>query len=194
MFQTIYRYALATRAALSHANPRPCPDAISVYISLHKQLIAFGVFNNVFSVGTANLDSAAEPFDAGEVLMGKNDRGDLQIPIFTKFFHRLEIAEDCPICLESYYEIKIESQERWMQACEGYHGAWMSEVFSFPTREALRCDHDMNVCKQCIRRHLESQLEQHGRNAQGRLTCLTCNRVLSEEEFRSLSSAETVQM
>ena len=193
MLQGIYHRALALREALSRVDPRPGLDAISTSISLHQQLIAFGVFNNEFNVGTANYDNAAEPFDAGEVLMGSIDRGNLQIPIFTKFFRRSETAEDCPICLESFHEIEIESQERWTQACEGYHGAWMSEVFSFPTRDALRCDHDMNVCKQCLRRHLESQLEQHGRNARDRLTCITCNRVLSEQEIRCLGSTETVQ-
>ena len=192
-FRGMYRSALTLREALSRVDPRPELEAISVSISLHKQLNAFGIFKDEFNIGGANYDNETEPFEAGEVLMGRVDRGNLQIPIFTKFFHRLETAEECPICLESYHEIKIESQDRWTQACEGYQGSWTSEVFSFPTRDAMQCDHDMNVCKICLQRHLESQLEQHGRNASGRLTCLTCNRVLSEQELRCLGSTETVK-
>jgi hypothetical protein len=184
----MYGRALLFREALSCANPRPGLEAISLAIGLHQQLIAFGLLNDEFNVGTANDD-----VDAGEVLMGKIDTVDLQTPIFTKFFRRSETAVDCSICLESFHEIEIESQERWTQACEGYHGSWMSDMFSFPTRDALHCDHDINVCKQCLRRHLESQLELHGRNAKGRLTCPICNRVLSEQEVRSLGCAETVE-
>lgn len=194
LLRMMYCRALIFREALSRANPRPDLEAISISIGLHQQLIASGLFNDEFNVGAANYnDDAAERFDAGEVLMGNIDRGNLKTPIFTKFFRRSETTVDCSICLESFNEIDIESQERWTQACEGYHGSWMSDVFSFPTRDALRCDHDMNVCKECLRRHLQSQLEQHGRNAAGRLTCPICNRVLSEQEVRSLGSAETVQ-
>jgi hypothetical protein len=49
------------------------------------------------------------------------------------------------------------------------------------------------VCKTCFMRHLESQLEQHGWNSRGRLTCPLCNRALSENEIRCLASNETVQ-
>ena len=193
MFRGMYRRALALRAALLRVEPRPGPDAISMSISLHQRLLAFGFLSNKFNVGDPTYENAAEPFEAGDVLMGSIERENLRIPIFTKFFRRSETAKDCSICLESYNEVDIRSKERWTQACEGFHGAWMSELSSFPTRDALQCDHDMSVCKDCIRRHLESQLEQHGRNASGRLTCLICNRVLSEQEIRCLGSAETVR-
>lgn len=125
--------------------------------------------------------------------MGSLDRDDVKIPIFTKFFRRLVTPKDCSICLESFQEIDVECDEEWRRACEGYHGSWMSQIFSFPTRDTLHCDHDMNFCKSCLARHLEFQLDQHGRNATGRFTCPMCNRVLSENEIRCLCSAETVQ-
>lgn len=172
---------------------RPSLEAVSTSIGLQQQLIAFGLFTDKFSVLCTNDYHAAEPFDVGEVLMGSLDRDDLQIPIFTKFFRRLVTPKDCSICLESFHEIDVGCDEQWRNACEGYHGSWMSQLFSFPTRNTLRCDHDMNVCKRCMARHLESQLDQHGRNVKGRFTCPICNRVLSENEIRCLCSAETVQ-
>lgn len=172
---------------------RPSLEAISTSIRLHQQLVAFGLFTDKFSVLCTNDYNEAEPFDAGEVLMGSLDRVDLKIPIFTKFFRRSVTPKDCSICLESFHEIDVECDEEWKKACEGFHGSWMFEIFSFPTRNTLHCDHDTNFCKGCLARHLESQLDQHGRNARGRLTCPICNRVLSENEIRCLCSAETVQ-
>jgi hypothetical protein len=193
MFKAMYRIALALREPLARIDPRPDLQAISLSIGLQQQLVAFGIFNDVFNIAVDDHNDARMPFDAGEVLMGHVDRANLKIPVFTSLFRRSRTAKDCSICLESFQEIDVESQERWTQACDGYQGTWMSEVLSFPTPEALHCDHDMNVCKECLRRHLDSQLEQHGRNARGRLTCPICNRVLSEPELRCLGSAEAVQ-
>ena len=184
----MYIRAMTFRAALMRAMPRPDMGAISASIGLHQQLSAFGLLSDDFT-----LFNAKDNVDPGEVFIGDLDRGSFKIPIFTKFLRRAEVAVDCSICLESFNEIEIASPERWTQACKGYQGSWMSDVFSFPTKETLHCDHDIDFCRQCFRRHLECQLEHHGRNAEGRLTCPSCSRVLSEQEVRSFGSAETVQ-
>jgi hypothetical protein len=178
---------------LVRIEPQPSPEAISASIGLHQQLNAFGLFTDNFNVLFADEYNTAEPFEAGEVLIGNLDRDNLKIPIFTKFFRRSVIHKDCIICVESLSEIDVEGEEQWRYVCEGYHGSWMSQVFLFPTRDILCCNHDMDFCKECLARHLESQLNQHGQNARGRLTCPTCNRVLSENEIRCFSSAETAE-
>lgn len=170
-------------------------EGILTAIELYKQLSAFGIFRSTISTAAPDEYDPEEPLDVGEVLVGSLDRDNLKIPIFTKFFKRSETAKDCSICLESFHEIDIESEQQWKDVCDGYHGDWMSQVFSFPSNNILQCDehNDSEVCKDCFGRHLESQLEQHGWNSRGRLTCPICNRALSEDEIRRLASKETVQ-
>jgi hypothetical protein len=146
-----------------------------------------------FDSSTPNGNGNVQAFTVGDVFIGSLGRDNLQIPIFTKFFHRSITAKDCSICAESFYGIDFDSEVRWRQACEGYHGPWMSKVPIFPTRESLYCDHDMDICKTCLATHLSTQLEQYGRNACGRLSCPMCNRVLSGEEIRCFGSNEMVQ-
>ena len=185
------------RQALTCLDPRPTLEALSVSASLHRQLIAFGLmydfFSDHFNTSIPLENCRISAFDPGEVLMGSLDRGELVIPIFTKFFRRSTTPKDCSICVESRYEINFDSEEHWRQTCEGFHGSWMSKVLLFPTREVLHCDHDMSMCKECLEKHLSTQLEQFGRNACGRLTCPICNRVLSESEVRCFGSEDTVQ-
>lgn len=168
-------------------------EAISVAIGLYAQLSAFKLFSDLFNTPSDENSNLIDLFEAGEIIVGDVDRNDLKIPIFTKFFRRSATPKDCLICVESFYEIDIESEEEWKSVCDGYAGSWMSRVFSFPTKDILKCEHDMTSCKGCIAQHLKFQVDQHGRNARGRLTCPICNRVLSEEEIRCLGSAETVE-
>ena len=163
---------------------------------LHKQLITFGIMNAF----TTQPDNATQEtvggreLSAGVVIMGHVDQRDLDVPIFTSLFRRSTAPKDCVICAESFLEIDIDSAEHWRKACNGYHGPWMSEVLNFPTADILRCDHDMDVCKRCIQRHLSILLRDQGKGACGRLTCPQCNRVLTYDEIRCLADEETAQM
>jgi hypothetical protein len=170
-------------------------EEISSAVELYKQLSAFGIFKSPLPASPPAEYDPTELIDVGEVLVGSLDRDNLKIPVFTKFFQHSEASKDCSICLESYHDLAIESEEQWKDICEGYHGDWMTELFPFPSSDSLQCDthDDAPVCKRCIKHHLESQLEQHGWNSRGRLSCPVCNRALSENELRRLASKETVQ-
>lgn len=153
----------------------------------------YDFFDDRFTNSIPDESGRVRPFDAGKVVMGSLDRGDLTIPIFVKFFRRSGTPKDCSICAESIHEIDFESEDQWWQACEDYQGSWMWKVLLFPTRVALSCDHEMDACKGCLEMHLSTQLEQFGRNAGGRLTCPMCNRVLNNAEVRCFGSETTVQ-
>ena len=185
------------RKALASLDPQPSREGLSVSASLQKQLAAFGLmydfFSDRFNNNIPEEDGRIRAFDAGKILIGSLDRGEIAIPIFMKFFRRSAMPKDCSVCAESLYEINFGSEEQWRQACDGYHGSWMSKVLLFPTRDVLHCDHDMDMCKGCLETHLSTQLEQFGRNACGRLTCPSCNRAMGDVEVRHFGSEETVQ-
>lgn len=80
----MYRRALVFREALARVRPRPELEAISTSIALDRQLTAFGICNDELNSTTAKYN-----VEAGEILVGSIDRGNLKVPIFTKFFRRL---------------------------------------------------------------------------------------------------------
>lgn len=153
----------------------------------------YDFFSGRFNNNMPDENGRIRAFEPGKVLMGSLDRGELTIPIFTKFFRRSTTPKDCSICAESLYEINFSSKDQWRQACQDYHGPWMSKVLLFPTKEKLHCDHDMDMCKRCLETQLSTQLEQFGRNACGKLTCPQCNRVLNDSEVRCFGLEETVR-
>lgn len=181
------------REALARIEPQVGMEGISAAVEMTSQLSAFGIYNDPF---TTVITGGSELFETGEIIVGDlDDRGNLKVPIFTKFFRRSDVPKDCSICLESYSEIHSGSGSEWREACEDYKGSWMSQMSSFPSKESLQCDQhqDVDACKTCFARHLESQLEHHGSSARGRLTCPLCNRALSDDEIHCLASPETLQ-
>jgi hypothetical protein len=184
------------REALVSLNPRPDLDALSVAASLHKQLIAFDRMHDFFSepsIIDPSSENEAPPFEMGEVLLGRIDRGDLTIPIFTKLFKRSATEKDCVICVESYREIEFGSEQEWTAACEGFEGPWASKLNSFPSKAMQHCEHSLDVCKGCYRRHLDEQLTQNARSPEGAFSCPECRRVLEDGEIRMLASDDTLQ-
>jgi hypothetical protein len=116
------------------------------------------------------------------------------IPIFTNAIRRKKEPKDCAICAESYHEINFESEEKWHESCIGFEGPWTRELLLFPTKEMLRCGHDVTACKDCNRTHLATQLETKGRNGCDQLSCVECNRILQHDEVRILASEETAKL
>lgn len=101
------------------------------------------------------------------------DNLDFKIPFITALLPRKKI-KTCIICTESYHEVAFKSEGGWKLAFQGFEGPWMYEIFSFPFRVALGCAHEMNTCKTCLANQIASQLEQHGVQACGRISCPTC--------------------
>jgi hypothetical protein len=166
----------------------PDLDALSVAASLHKQLIAFDLMHDFFGD-----NEQAPPYEVGEVMLGRIDRGNLTIPIFTKLFKIPAMDKDCIICAESYREIEFGSEQEWATAYEGFEGPWVSKLNSFPTKVMQHCEHSLDVCKKCYNRHLDEQLTQNARSPEGAMSCPECRRTLEDDEIRALASDDTLQ-
>ena len=81
------------REVLQALDPPPTTEAQSIAASLHKQMMAFGRMHDLFEdsamLAIADESGQLPPFEIGEVMMGKLNRGDLTVPIFQKFFKTL---------------------------------------------------------------------------------------------------------
>jgi hypothetical protein len=130
---------------------------------------------------------------AGKVIICDIDAKATTIPVFTRFLRRRSTPKDCIICTESLYEIDFESDEQWMESCQEFAGDWTSKILTFPSRVTFQCSHDINICRDCLAKHLATKLEDQGRRAFQRLDCPECSRYLEYSEIKLYASAETFQ-
>ncbi len=185
------------RSALKKLDPQPSPEALTVTSNLHKQLMQrnhmFDFFDSRFDSTIPDESGRMPPFNPGNILLAEVDAGDLQIPIWTRFFKRRTTPKECSICADVLYDLDFGSDTQWMEACDGFYGPWMWNVLLFPTRLSLDCDHDPDACKDCFSTHITTQLDANGVNGCDRLSCPLCNRVLSHHEVKRYAAKETFQ-
>lgn len=117
----------------------------------------------------------------------------LRVPIFCWFFQLNEAPSDCSICTESIYDLPYVSSEHWTQTCAPFCGDWMWRVLPFPKKLSDSCNHPIDFCTPCLQQHIQTQLDQHGRNACNRVRCPSagCDRVLTYEEIRLYAQSES---
>lgn len=187
-----FERALILRQALANLNPRPTPESLAEAAKLHNQLVAFGRMRDLFADDPHDEDGPIPTFEAGEIVFGGIDRGELVIPIFAKCFQRSTTGQECIICTESYLEIDWGPADEWILASEGFEGPWPSKMMHFPTRDMQACEHPLNVCKKCFEKYLEERLTQNARNPEGCFTCPECRRALEPSEVKHLASVETL--
>jgi hypothetical protein len=150
-------------------------------------------FDSRFSNTIPDESGRMPVFKPGKILQAEIDAGNLTIPVFTRFFRRRTTPKECSICAEVLYDLDFESDDRWMESCDGLHGPWMWNVLLFPTRLSLDCDHDIDACKACFSTHLTTQLDENGVNGCDRLSCPICSRILNHHEIKLYAPKETFQ-
>jgi len=185
------------RQALKKLNPLPTPESLVEAASLYKHLmdrqIVYDIFDPLFDKRRPDHMGRIPPFEAGQIIIGKLDKGDLSIPLFLKYFRRTAIPKDCSVCSEALHDIDIGTESNWKQICQKFMGPWMWDVLLFPTPSYLSsCAHEIDYCKGCLSTHLTTQLKQLGRSGCDRLSCPTCNRILVDIETRRFGTKETV--
>ena len=99
-------------------------------------------------------------------------------------------ARTCTICANDYHDPVIRSAEHWTRSCRGFEGPWTTEIFSFPAKDDLACEHVANVCKNCLRDQIASQLESKGSKGWNKLSCPVCSRSLTHEEVQRFAAPE----
>lgn len=156
----------------------------------------------------------------GEIKMIRVDQNGqgIHVPLFANFLrrHTPERAKECAFCAEEIQDIDIDGSEDWLDVCSGFYGDWVWQMLLFPIKMGVGCRHEIGFCSRnvdscnggveycqheidfctgCLQRHLETQLEQHGRSGTNRLTCPSadCGRVLGHNEIKLYAKEETFQ-
>lgn len=157
--------------------------------------------------------------DMGEIKMVRIDQNgrSIHVPLFANFLRRrtAERAKECAFCAEEMQDIDIDGSEDWLDVCSGFYGDWVWQTLLFPIKMGVGCRHEIGFCSRnnldncnggveycqheidfctgCLQRHLETQLEQHGKNS--RFTCPSadCGRELGHNEIKLYAKEETFQ-
>ncbi|KAH7129792.1 hypothetical protein B0J13DRAFT_678864 [Dactylonectria estremocensis] len=187
------------RAALKKLEPRPDENAMKIASNLHRQLITVGRMHSLFDPMFANTEpdytGRIPPFEPGKINLISVDHegGSIQVPLFMRFLSRLRIPTECAYCAEEFYDFNFGSVTEWLDLCTGFHGDWMWKILQFPAKLGLECRHDIDFCIGCLKKHLESQLDQFGRSKCDQLACPAhgCGRLLAYQEIKLYAEPET---
>src|SRR5262249_53549697 len=149
------------RSALERLDPCPSPVALKAASELYSKLKLHGravsFLDDSFAASASDEGGETLGFDVGRIQMVDVDyEGEkLRIPILTRFLRRQTTPRECPVCTETYFDVDVESEDAWSEACAGFQGDWLWSLPMFPTRRTMPdCRHDLDTCKQCIARSL----------------------------------------
>jgi hypothetical protein len=159
--------------------------------------------------------------DVGEIKTVRIDQSgqSIHVPLLANFLRRrtTERAKECAFCAEELLDIDIDGSEDWLDVCSGFYGDWVWQLLLFPIKMSVGCRHEIGFCSRnsldscnggveycqheidfctgCLQRHLETQLEQHGRSVTNQLACPSadCGRVLGHNEIKLYAKEETFQ-
>ncbi|KAL8392103.1 hypothetical protein RB595_002335 [Gaeumannomyces hyphopodioides] len=209
----VFRFerAFKLRASLEALTPQPTPEALTLAFRLHAELLRQGRMRHLFttSIGDADMAPRLLPFDS------EDGASTLRAPLFAGFLvspstprgslyataddgvgagSMRHTTRDCSICCEAVRDAADgtpDDEARWAAAAAAFPGAWAVSARAFPTAAALpacAARHALDVCRGCLARHVNSQLDARGRDVAGRLACPApgCGHVYSHDEVRSL--------
>ncbi|KIW01261.1 uncharacterized protein PV09_07300 [Verruconis gallopava] len=159
-------------------------DALAVATQFHEQLA-----RNLYIRWRGPKSTDLAPKEKN-VIFCQMDQYPFRVPLMARFLPWSETPKTCNICAGDYHELNIVSIEHWKQACRGFEGRWMKDIFSFPDSDELLCDHPMDVCKACIQHQIHTQLETLGSRGWNKLSCPFCARTLSHAEIQRFAAKE----
>ncbi|RTE68330.1 hypothetical protein BHE90_017291 [Fusarium euwallaceae] len=193
----IYDTAQHLMAALD-TDLQPTLEARKVAEGLHRHLISNNRMRSPFDLRFSDMHAREKgsPLNANFKLVQLYDidyaEGTVRVPIFTRLLQLQKTPSQCSICTELIRDFSYGSLDEWSGICTGYRGDWLWKILLFPQKLEANCNHTIDFCTACLRRHIETQLDQHGRGGCRLLTCpsLGCGRRLEYEEVRLYASDE----
>ncbi|KAI8710764.1 E3 ubiquitin-protein ligase ari7 [Fusarium sp. LHS14.1] len=194
----IYDTAQHLMEVLDDTDLQPTLEARKVAEGLHRHLISNSRMRSPFDLRFSDMHAREKgsPLNANFKLVQLYDidyaEGTLRVPIFTRLLQLQKTPSQCSICTELIRDFSYGSLDEWDGICTGYRGDWLWKILLFPQKLEANCNHTIDFCTACLRRHIETQLDQHGRGGCRLLTCpsLGCGRRLEYEEVRLYASDE----
>ncbi|KAI8710918.1 RING-type domain-containing protein [Fusarium sp. LHS14.1] len=192
----IYDTAQHLMEVLDDTDLKPTLEARKVAKGLHRHLISNSRMRSPFELRFLDMHSREKgsPLNANFKLVQLYDidyaEETLRVPIFTRLLQLQKTPSQCSICTELIRDLSYGSLDEWGGICTGYRGDWLWKILLFPQKLEANCNHTIDFCTACLRRHIETQLDQHGRGGCRLLTCpsLGCGRRLEYEEVRLYAS------
>ncbi|KAK0639689.1 hypothetical protein B0T16DRAFT_423575 [Cercophora newfieldiana] len=185
------------RGALHALEPQPGSASVHRAADLYAQLRRQGrVLDLADFRQTVSVKLEVLPVDSAD---GSET---LPVPIFVDRIVTAPDARDCIVCAETFADVTDgtpEEEARWAAAISGFPGDWTHLIRPFmPPSSLPACGaaHALDVCRDCLARHLAAQLESLGRavaESSLGLTCpsLGCGHVYTDSELRVIATPET---
>jgi len=196
IFSHVERYAraMAYRDALQELTPSPAESALRRAAELHERLMLHGRMKDPMN--------PREPLRT-EIKVLPVDSADgsrtLQVPIFVDLIVPDQAgSRHCIVCIETLPDVTDRTQEggaSWAKDTLGFPGDWNYLIRSFMSPSSLpscSATHDLDICRNCLSHHIESQLESRGRGGVESLACprLRCSHIYTHEEVRKILNPE----
>lgn len=186
-------------AVLDNIDLQPTLQARQVAKGLHQHLISNNRMRSPFDLQFLDIHALEKgsPLNANFKLVQLYDidyaERTLRIPIFTRLLQLQATPSQCSICTELIHDFSYGSLNEWNSLCTDYRGDWLWKLLLFPQKLEANCNHTIDFCTACLRRHIETQLDQYGRGGCHLLSCpsLGCGRRLEYEEVRLYVGHET---
>ncbi|KAH7230317.1 hypothetical protein B0J15DRAFT_506357 [Fusarium solani] len=174
-----YDTAQHLMAVLDDIDLQPTLEARKVAEGLHQHLILNNQVRSPFNLQFSDIHAHYA-------------KETLRIPIFTRLLQLQNTPSQCSIYTELIHNFCCGSFNEWNSICTGYRGDWLWKILLFPRKLEANCNYTTDFCIACLRRHIETQLDQHGRSGYYLLTCpsLGCRRRLEYEEVRLYAGDE----
>ncbi|ORY59720.1 uncharacterized protein BCR38DRAFT_412715 [Pseudomassariella vexata] len=193
-----FNHANQLRCALQAIDMMPTREEMRQSMALHNRLVKYEkmwpLLDDIPPGGDTSVDTTVKvelmPLDTA------NRQGTSKIPIFTHLFRSRE-PRDCIVCADTHQEFNYGGPLRWAKATKGFEGEWTWRILSFPVAELLPdCQHDFDICRTCLNRHIITQLELQGYGAVDNINCPTpeCHHTYTHSEIRILAMPETFAM
>ena len=195
-----FEIAKDLRRALQGLMMQPTPEELNRAAELHEQLTRKGFMRDIFNLSKQKFRLKLDvlPIDS------RDGRKTLRVPIFTSLLNQTweqheRVERECIICAEAIPDIvdgSPQAEERWTNITATFPGEWTWRVRAFPPPCLLpECStkHNLDMCRTCLARHLETSLETVGRAGCDTLACPipNCGHLYTYAELKALASPET---
>jgi hypothetical protein len=124
---------------------------------------------------------------------GKIGRAIIDTIPFSPHLLNSTILKQCVVCDEVKGQLQVPETRRWAAVKRLCPGNWSWQIANFPTSSDLpKCEHDFDICYDCIRSFIEAQVNSRGTTVVGNITCpsVDCNHKLTRAEIRRLASQQ----
>ncbi|KAI8945594.1 hypothetical protein F4801DRAFT_122375 [Xylaria longipes] len=168
-------------------------DEIQRSIELHRRLfledLALPVTREYLRAEEEKIEVAI--IDVDTAVEGRK----MAIPFFPGLLRQTTRPSNCRPCTVCFNNEEFSPDgESWARVHRGFGPHWLTGFLVFLLQsEVPCCRHNLDICRSCVKKHIQTQVDSQGRMAVDNIKCPSpgCQHIFTYDEIRRLAPADT---